>query len=81
MALHLKATWVDWFVNMENNKKPKKPSGIAKPSGPHLPNPSEVGDSPVGMPVAYKPVQTEGYHDATCMCNSCQMAYPMPRRM
>jgi hypothetical protein len=64
-----------------DNKKPKKPMAIAKPSGPHLPGPSEVGDSPVGVPVPYKPVQTEGYHDVSCMCNSCQMAYPMPRRM
>jgi hypothetical protein len=77
----LKATWVDWFVDMENDKKPKKPMSIAKPSGPRLPSPSEVGTSPVGMPVAYKPTQTEGYHDMTCMCASCQMAYPMPRRM
>lgn len=65
---------------MDNKpKKPKKPSGIAKPSGPRMPNPAEVGDSPVGTAVPVKPQATMEWHDAGCMCASCKGVYPMPK--
>jgi len=55
------------------SKKPKKPMGISKPSGPH-----QAPAMPMPMPVTNDMMPESPYHCTTCQCASCQMSYAKP---
>jgi hypothetical protein len=55
------------------SKKPKKPMGISKPSGPH-----QAPAMPMPMPVTNDMMPESPYHCTTCQCASCQMSYSKP---